>query len=141
MNNHINSCDHHFVVPKTVIDVAREQARIEEVEAGEGNFMSGRQGQYEWEVTGGAIKWWARWGEQGEASLFALYYPRYRDDSEEVDICLEIYQPTPRMEGDDRCPWYSMPAEKRLPIALRAFWTLVIRGALNAIGESISTEN
>ena len=131
---HIGQCICHFTITELQAQAARAQALAEEVEAGEGDFFHGVPGEYEWEATGGAVKWWPRWGEKGEASLFADFYftPGDLMVGEEgkgtVHVCTDVYQPSPLMEHDEACPWYSMPEGERVTMAYRAFWGLVARG-------------
>jgi hypothetical protein len=129
---HIGKCVCHFTITDLEAKAARAQAQEEEVGGGKGGFFHGVPGEHEWEVTGGAVKWWPRWGDDGEASLFANFYFTPGEEEGTVHICTDVYQPSPLMEHDEECPWYSM-SEKKRAMAYRAFWELIARGLVREL--------
>jgi len=124
MTGHVGECVYHCPLPRWMAELIRRQAAQEDVEAEGNDFLRGVPGRNEWEATSGAVKWWPRWGERGEASLFADFYFQWGE--EEVQVCTDIFAPEANLEDPD-CPWYGTPLEKRVVMARLAFWCLAAR--------------
>ena len=120
MNDHSGNCVWHLSVPRGMAKAIHQQAAREDVQADGGSFRAGTPGENEWEATSGAVKWWPRWGKQGEASLFGDFYFRWGD---QVEICLDLFT----VDNERECPWYRLPTPARVAMAKLAFWQLAAR--------------
>jgi hypothetical protein len=118
---HVGKCAYHMELPRWAAQIVHERAAQEDVEAGDGTLATGTPGANEWERAAGAIKWWPRWIQTGEAFLAAIFYLQWGD---QVQICVEWQQPGTRL---GQSPWDVIAQELGAPVARLALSLLALR--------------